>query len=308
MRLLVMGAGALGAYFGARLQADGHEVTYVARGAHLDAMRRDGLRVESRAGDLHLPEVHATDDPGEAGPVDVVFFAVKNYDVETAGRQLAPALTPDTIVVTTQNGVGAPDRLAAVIGPERVHPGAVYMPADIRAPGIVRHPAPFHRLAFGPMTGAPGPVATRFADAVRASGPDCDIPDDIRAMLWEKFVLLASVSALTCLARTNIGPIREIPGTAELLRQAVDEAAAVGRADCPGLRPDVADAVWQLINERLTHDMHASMLDDLERGRRIEIDYLSGDIARIGARHGVPAPLHALVAKVLQPFRDGPPA
>jgi 2-dehydropantoate 2-reductase len=306
MKILVMGAGALGCYFGARLQAAGHDVTFVARGPHLDAMRAQGLRIESPLGDVVLDEVRATDDPCEAGSPDVVLFMVKNYDVGAAARSLAPALAPDTLVVTCQNGVSAPARLAEVIGPDRVHPGAVYMPADVKAPGVVRHSGQFHKLVFGPLQGRPGARAQAFAEAVRASGPDCVIVEDIRAALWEKFVLLASLSALTTVTRLDIGPVRDCAETRDLLARAVAEAVAVGQADCPALPDDAGDKALAMMLG-MGPNVHASMLDDLVRGRRIEVEHLSGEIVRLGRVHGIPTPVHDVLSAVLMPFAEGPP-
>lgn len=307
MKILVMGAGALGAYFGGRLQAAGHDVTLIARGAHLAALRERGLRIESPAGDLALPEVQASDDPAAGGTPDVVMFMVKNYDVEEAGRRLAPVLGPDTIVVTCQNGVSAPRRLAAIVGEPRVHPGAVYMPADVREPGVVRHSGAFHRLVFGPFSGPPGATARAFAEAVRAAGPDCDLAADIRAALWEKFVLLSSFSALTTVTRLDIGPVRDCPETRALLVRAVEEALAVGRADCPSLDPEAGARALGMMLDRMAPHVHASMLDDLNRGRRIEVDDLSGEIVRLGRRHGIPTPVHDFAFAVLKPFAAGAP-
>ena len=307
MKIVVMGAGALGSYFGGRLQAAGHDVILVARGPHLAALREQGLRIESPAGDLALPKVHASDDPAAGGTPDVVLFMVKNYDVEEAARRLAPALGPGTLVVTCQNGVSAPKRLTAIIGEGCVHPGAVYMPADVREPGVVRHSGAFHRMVFGPFSGPAGPRARAFAEAVREAGPDCEIVDDIRAALWEKFVLLSSLAALTAVTRLDIGPVRDCPETKALLVRAVDEALAVGLADCPSLDPEAGKKALELMLEKMGPKVHASMLDDLQRGRRIEIDDLSGEIVRLGRHHGIPTPVHAFVAAVLAPYAAGPP-
>jgi len=307
MKILVMGAGALGAYFGARLQAAGEDVAFVARGAHLEVMRARGLRIESAIGDLTLDSVRATDDPAEAERPDVVLFMVKNYDVETAAKRLLPVLGSDTIVVTCQNGVSAGPRLAEVIGPRRVYPGAVYMPADIREPGVVRHSGQFHRLVFGAMEGPPAEIALAFGAAVAASGPDCDVSSDIWSTLWEKFVLLSSFSAVTTLTRLDIGPIRETPATRDLLVRATHEAQAVGTAECPTLADDAADKALTMMLDSMAPHIHASMLDDLNRGRRIEVDYLSGEVSRLGQKHGIATPVHDFVAAALAPYRDGPP-
>jgi len=307
MKILVMGAGALGAYFGARLQAAGQDVTFVARGAHLDAMRTRGLRIESALGNLTLDAVRATDDPSEAGHADVVMFMVKNYDLETAAAQLLPVLGRDTIVVTCQNGDSAGRRLAEVIGAGPVYPGAVYMPADVKEPGVIRHSGQFHRLAFGPLEGAATDAARAFAAAVSVAGPACEISNDIQATLWEKFVLLSSFSAITTLTRLDIGPIRDTPASRDLLVQATREAQAVGAAECPTLSEGAADKALALMLENMAPHIHASMLDDLSRGRRIEVEYLSGEIARLGRKHGIATPVHDVVAAALSPYENGPP-
>ena len=308
MKILIMGAGALGGYFGARLQAAGHDVVYVARGAHLKAMQNKGLSIESGCGDFHLPRVQATDDPSSHRDVDAVIFMVKNYDVETAADLMAPAINDKTIVVTGQNGVSAPDRLAARLGPEQIFPGAVYMPADVKAPGVIRHPSDFHRIVVGSLSGTWSDTAHAFVDAVRASGPVCETAEDIRAMLWEKFVFLSSLAAMTCITRADAGPVRGTPETAQLLHQAISEAAAVGHAECPTLVPDVAEKVWTFFHEGIGPDVHSSMLDDLNRGKRLELNYLNGDIAARGAKHGIETPVHSFVTAALQMYVDGAPA
>lgn len=307
MQVLVMGAGALGGYFGARLQAAGHDVSYVARGAHLEEMRSGGLRVESPLGDLHLDPVRAVADPAEAPRADVVLFMVKNRDVEGAAAALAPALGPQTVALTAQNGISAPRRLAAAIGPERVVGGAVYMPADLRAPGIVRHSAPFHSLRAGILPDGNGAACDRIVAAFSGAGIDAARVEDIDALLWEKFVLLAPFAAITTLARLDIGPIRRTAETRALLRAAVEETAAVGHAVCQTLAPDIGERQFGRLVEQIPDAMHASMLDDLARGKPLELEYLSGEIVRLGAAYGVPTPVHAMVRAALLPYSEGPP-
>ncbi len=307
MNILIMGAGALGSYFGGRLQAAGHDVTYVARGAHLEAMQSRGLKIESGAGDLTLPDVRAVAHPSEGPQPDAVFFLVKNYDVETAAETLLPSLGPETFVVTGQNGVSAPDRLARVIGEERVTPGVVRMPADIRAPGVVRHPTDSDELWVGEFDGSSSDRVTGYIDAVNAAGMAGSVSLDIRAALWTKLIMLSGFSALTALTRLDIGPVRENPDTRALLIAALEETAAVGHAVCPTLGADALEDARDFLLEVAPPNVHASMLDDLNRGKRIELNYLSGDIVRIGKEVGVPTPTHAFVAAALAPFVDGAP-
>ncbi len=220
MKVMVLGAGALGGYFGARLQEAGHDVAFVARGEHLAAMQTDGLRVESPLGDIRLPRVRAVADPREAGQADLVLFMVKTYDAEAAAASLAPLMTPETLVITAQNGVSAQPILAAAVGRAAVLPGAVYMPADIKAPGVIRHSAAFHRIVFGPWEPEAMLRAQEVRTAFEAAGLDAQVSDDIWALLWQKFVMMAANSAITTLTRLDIGPIRETPETLDLLATA----------------------------------------------------------------------------------------
>lgn len=306
MHIMIMGAGALGSYYGARLQAAGHAVTFVARGAQLEALQTRGLRIFSPLGDLELPEVRALADPAEAGPVDAVVLLVKSYDVESAGEALRSCLGTSGIVITGQNGVTAHRRLAAIIGADRVAPGMVYMPAEVTEPGVIRHGSDFSRLVLGPlMDGRTGPLDA-VAEALDAAGITVERVVDPEPALWEKFALLAPMACLTCLTRLDLGPIRDCPETLGLLRAALDETMAVGQAVCPGLSPEAGERAWSIVTA-MRREVHASMLDDLRRGKRLELEDVSGEIARLGAAHGIPTPVHAMAYSVLRPFRDGAP-
>lgn len=308
MKIAVMGAGAMGGYFGARLAAGGQDVTLIARGAHLAAIKKNGLRLISPKGDLHLPDIRAVATPDEVGPVDVVLFMVKNYDVEDAGRSIAPLLGPDTMVVTCQNGVSAPDRLAAIIGEEHVVPGVARLPGDIAEPGVIRHSAQFDRLSFGEAGGGSSARCEAFHAALAAAGCMPDVQANIRHDLWAKFIMQASFASITSLTRLDIGPLRNTPATVELIRESMAETERVGRAVVPDLPEGYVDLAWNILGTMLPPETHASMLDDLNRGRRIENAYLSGDVVRLGAAHGVPTPIHAVFARALAPYEAGPPA
>lgn len=307
MRIAVMGAGALGGYFGGRLAASGHDVTLIARGAHLAAIRDKGLRILSPHGDLHLPEIAATDRPAEVGPVDVVLFMVKNYDVEASAEAIRPMLGADTMVVTCQNGISAPERLGAIIGAERVIPGVARIPADIPEPGVINHSADFDILSFGEPDGHVSPRVAAFRDALEACrGCTAVVPDNITHDLWAKFISQATLASLTTLTRLDIGPLRNNPDSLALWQAAMDETEAVGRAEVPDL-PEGVTAETLAKVARLPDTMHASMLDDLRAGKRIEVDYLSGDVVRLGQKHGIPTPIHQVFWAALQPFKNGAP-
>ncbi len=307
MKIAVMGAGAIGGYIGGRLAAAGHDVSLIARGKHLEAIRQDGLRIESPRGDLHLRGIRATSAPAEIGPVDVILFTVKNADVETAAEAIRPMLSADTTVVTCQNGVSAADRLAAVIGARHVVPGVARFPGDIRAPGVIRHASDFDILIFGEADARPSARCQAFHEAMAGAGMSPEISDNIGHELWGKFVMQASLASMTALTRLNLGPLRQTAATADLFRRSAEETAAVARAELPDLPEDLARRQWDFVNRIIPADVHASMLDDLLRGKPIENEWLSGDVVRYGRKHGVPTPIHEVFAALLAPFEAGAP-
>ena len=308
MRVTIHGAGALGSYFGALLQNAGHDVCYVARGPHLEAMRNDGLRIEGSAGRIRLDKVRAVATIAEAGPADLVLFAVKNYDVERSAADLAASIDPEALIFTVQNGVSAQPRLAGIFGPDRVLPGVVRLPADIRSPGVVRVPAESEMggLMFGTYDGAPSERARAVIGKLIDSGIGAKLSDDIWRALWEKYIPLSAFSATTTMARLDIGPIRETAASRRLLRSLIAETATVARADHPSVPETAADAAFDFLMS-VPADIHSSMLDDLLRGKRLELDWLSGEVVRRGERLGVPTPAHAFTCAVLAPHAAGRP-
>lgn len=303
MKIAVMGAGALGGYFGARLAEAGHDVWFIARGSHLEAMRADGLRVLSPMGNMHIKPVQATADPADVGRADVVLFMVKNRDVESAGEQIRPMLGPDTMVVTCQNGVTAWERLGSVIGQAHVVPGVARIPGEITEPGLITHTAPMHTLIFAEADRRPSERVEALRAALEAAGTTPIVPGNILHELWGKFCSQSALASLTTLLQTNVGPIRDCPESAQLFRDAIREAENVGRAIIPDLPDDMLEKDWAFVSS-LPDTMHASMLDDFRRGKPIEHEYLSGDVVRLGARHGVPTPIHSVLYAALKPAAD----
>lgn len=299
MRWLVMGAGATGAYVGGRLTAAGVPVTFVARGAHLAALREHGLRLHSRLGDLHLP-VHATDRPADAGVVDVVLFAVKSYDTEAAMALVADAVGPDTAILCIQNGVDNEERLAARFGAGRVLGGAIRIEATIAAPGVIVHSSPFARLEFGPWVGTVGPRERAvLADLTRA-GLDAALVDDAHRAVWEKFLFLCPAAGVTSVTRASIGEVLACPESRELFQQAVSEVAAVAATRGVNLGEDAVARTMAFV-DGLPPAMRTSMQRDVDQGRRIELDALSGAVVRYGRAAGVPTPAHAFLYAALRP-------
>jgi 2-dehydropantoate 2-reductase len=303
-----MGAGGVGGYLGAKLARGGHDVALIARGAHLEALRRHGLRI-SGAESLEVPGLLATDRPVDIGPVDAVLFCVKLYDTEAAARLLRPLLGEGGLVATVQNGVESAARIAAVIGPGRTLAGAAYFPANIAAPGEI---AWLGRMQGRPLVGCgepgggPSPRARAFAQACNEAGVEAEVFDDTERMLWEKFCLIAGSSAATSLTRQPIGPVCSDPDARWVLAQAVGEAAAVGRACGVALAEDIEQRVLGFLASGPANGK-SSQLVDLERGRRLELEWLSGTVARLGREHGIPTPIHRAVYAALKPYASGTP-
>lgn len=306
MKIAVMGAGGMGGWFGAKLVAAGNEVVFIARGAHLEALRSNGLTV-SGAESLHLVDIVATDRPADIGPVDAVLFCVKLYDTESAAKAIIPLLGPNTCVVTVQNGVESADRIGQVIGDGRTLAGAAYFPANIAAPGEIAYVgriAGKPHIAFGEPGAGPSERAHVLADTYRAAGIDADVCDDTDSMIWGKFCLVSGTSAATALTRQTVGSVRSDPDTRWMLQEAIGEAARVGRKLGIALPDDVESRTLSFIDNNPPSGK-SSQLVDLERGRRLELEGLSGAVIRLGRQTGIPTPVHCTVYAALKPFIDG---
>jgi 2-dehydropantoate 2-reductase len=304
MRIAIMGSGAVGGYFGGRLAAAGEDVTFIARGAHLDALRRQGLRIVSPLGDAAVPQVQATDDPATIGPVDLVLFTVKLYDTEAAAEAIRPLIGPDTGVVTFQNGITGAEVLARKLGAEHVLGGVAKIAAVVAEPGVIRTTGTFAELIFGELDGRHSARVASLDAALGAAGVEHVVSDNMRREIWDKMVFLSTFAGVTSLLRLPIGPIRSDPETRGLLRDGLAEASAVARAEEAGLPDDLVDRILGTI-DGLPHQGKSSMLHDLEAGRRLEVAWLSGTIARLGRERGIATPIHALIATALKLHAGG---
>ncbi|MDR0346303.1 MAG: 2-dehydropantoate 2-reductase [Nocardiopsaceae bacterium] len=304
MRIAVMGTGGVGGYFGARLAQAGHEVVFVARGAQLEALRAGGLRVESPLGDIHLARVEATDEPAGIDTVDMVLFGVKLWDTLQAAEAIKPLVRGQTGVVSFQNGVVKDDILRQVLGPEPVVGGVAYIAAAIAGPGLIRHSGTLQRLVLGEYGGALSPRVRQFRDACAEAGIEAEVSDRIEQAIWEKFVFLVGLSGTTSLARTPIGPIRGHRRSRAFLRDVMDEVVQVARAQGVGLPAGYADDRLAF-TDQVPAAMTSSMHHDLERGNRLEVAWLSGDVAERGARLGVPTPCNRAINDILSVHSDG---
>jgi 2-dehydropantoate 2-reductase len=304
MRIAIMGAGGIGGYYGARLAQAGNDVVFIARGEHLRAIQAKGLRLVGPAGEAHVGAARATDDPGTLDPVDVVLFCVKLFDTENAARAIKPLLAKGGVCITLQNGVDGPQRIAAVVGGERVMGGIAFVSALIESPGVIRYNSKAPSIQFGEADGQMSERALRFRDACVAAGFKAEVVTDIRAALWHKFVGLTVNSALTSLVRQPAGVIYPDPDLMAIAREGFAETAAVGRAMGVKLPEDVVE--WQVRNHLgFPAGMYASMYQDLIRGRRLELESLSGLVAREGKKLGVPTPFHSMAYACLKPYASG---
>jgi 2-dehydropantoate 2-reductase len=304
MRIAVIGAGGVGGAFGAALARAGADVTFVARGAHLAAMHRSGLRVEGGRGETIINPARATDDPATIGTVDFVLFCVKLWDVESAGASIKPIVGPTTAVIPLQNGIDASERLIPILGRDAVMGGVAQISATIAEPGVIRQTGDFMRLVFGELKGSRSARGETFLSLCRQAGFDATHSDKIMTELWVKFILLATNSALTAATRCPIGKLRDDPDIAPLFAAAAAEVVAVGRARGIELADDAAERAVAF-SRTAPAAMMASMAHDLIRGSRIELPWLSGKVVALGKELGVPTPVHAVLYAVLKPFING---
>lgn len=306
MRIAAMAAGAVGGYFGARMAAAGHDVFFIARGANLAAIKNNGLRIESVHGDLHLPKPNVTDDPTSVGPVDIVLFAVKLWDTEKAAELARPLVGPNTRVITFQNGVDSVERIAPILGADQTVGGLTYVATVIAAPGVIKHTSAFAKIRFGRADKKPDATLDAFVAAGKAAKLDIDLAADIERERWEKFIFLTAMAGSTATLRSTIGPIAADPDGRAFFNDLMDEAFAVGRAKGVNLDHAFVDERMAFIGSgKMEPGMKASMAHDLERGNRLELDWLAGKVRDLGRELKVPTPASDTVFKVLKLHRMG---
>ena len=304
MRIAVVGAGGVGGAFGAALAKAGADVTFIARGAHLAAMRSAGLKVQGGRGETHVVPTKATDDPAAIGQVDIVLFCVKLWDVESAGSSIKPLIGPNTAVIPLQNGIDAAERLIPILGKGAVMGGVAQISASITAPGVIQQVGTFMRMVFGELDGKISGRGKEFLALCGKAGFDAVISEQIVTDLWMKFILLAANSGLTALSRQPIGALRDDPDIGAIFKAAVQETFDVGRAKGVALPADAVERTLDFI-AHLPPTMKASMALDLDRGNRLELPWLSGKVAELGRQLGVPTPTHSMIYAMLKPYVMG---
>lgn len=299
MKIAMMGSGGVGGFFGGRLAKAGCDVTFIARGAHLAALREQGLMLENEPqGNIHVPQVKATDDPAQVGPVDLVILSVKLWDTEAAAKQVAPMVSPDTAVLSLQNGVIKDEIMRRVFGDNAVMGGVCYVATHISKPGTIHQTGTMQRIVVGEYDGS---VSKRVKDlhaALVQSGVTAELSTDVRRSIWEKYVFLVGLSATTTSMRRTLGPVRSNPQARAFLQDLMAEVVAVGRAHGVALTDEFAGSRMAFADS-LPADMTSSMHHDLEKGNRLEVDWLSGGVVKLGREKGVPTPCNRAVCDIL---------
>jgi 2-dehydropantoate 2-reductase len=300
MKITVMGSGGMGGYYGALLARQGHEVTFLARGPHLAAIRQRGLQVKSIHGDFTVAPAAATDDPSTLTPPDLIIFCVKTYHTDPATGMIRPIVGKNTTVLSLQNGVDAPERIGKVVGRQHMLGGATWISSAIEVPGVIKQVSEFRRVVIGELNGEKTARVTAVHQAFVDTGITAELSDDILKVMWTKFVFIAAASSFGSLTRLPIGEYRGVPATLELITRLLHEVEAVSRAEGVRLDPDVVDKTLAFIDAN-GPNIKPSMQRDVEAGRRTELESLVGVVGRKGKDRGVPTPVADALYALLLP-------
>ncbi|MFA5073698.1 MAG: 2-dehydropantoate 2-reductase [Nitrospirota bacterium] len=305
MRFAILGSGSVGGYYGAKLAKAGHDVTFIARGTHLQAINDKGLLIKSPLGDFCV-HAHATDDTSTIATVDVVLVSVKTYDNGNALPLLLPLVGPKTMVLPLQNGVDGIDEIAALIGEKRTLGGATYITASVIEPGIIEHTGHHRRIVFGELAGGMSSRVEALAKIFFEADIQSEPKDDIRVALWEKFIYLAPFAGFTAAARLPIGPLRALSEFKSLFTLALQEVERIARAEGIQVAHTIRETIFQYV-ESLSSSSRSSLLNDLEKGKRLEVEALLGSVVRRGGRLGIPVPIMTTLYALLKPYENGVP-
>ena len=307
MRIAVVGTGGIGGPYGASLAKAGADVTFVARGAHLAAMRENGLRIEGDRGETLIQSAQATDKIAEIVTVDIVLCCVKLWDLEAVAEQIRAVIGPRTAVIPLQNGIDAAERLTSILGNDAVMGGMAFVTGAIVAPGVIRQTGTYQRMSFGELDGRVSERGQRLRDLCEAAGFEGVFSADIMVPVWEKFILLVPLSGLNALTRLPLGKWRDDPDLLALYEAALRETVSVGLAEGVGLRSDSVDRTLAQMRSMPPHHT-TSMGNDLLRGNRLELPWFAGKVVELGWRHGVETPANGFIYAALKPYVNGAPA
>jgi 2-dehydropantoate 2-reductase len=306
MKILVVGSGGVGGYFGAKLARAGESVTFLARGEHLGAIRSGGLRIKSDSDGELVVQSPATDDPKTVGHVDLVLFCVKSFDTDKVARAILPAVGRGTTLLSLQNGVDNEEKLEAIVGSGHVMGGVAYIFSTIEAPGVITH-THGGKIAFGELDGSETERGHRLLRVFKGAGIPSELSTQIQRLLWEKYLLITALGGLTALTRCPVGVVRSVPETRRLFLTLLEELAIVAKAAAVSLPPGVVDATVSAA-DALASGAYSSLHYDLTHGKHLEIEALQGHVVRLGEKLGVPTPALSAVYAALAPYRDGPPS
>jgi len=301
MKIAVMGTGGVGGYYGALLAKQGHEVTFIARGAHLKAIQENGLQIKSIFGDFQIKPANATDKPAQAGPVDLILFCTKTYDTEDAVQKIKPIVGKETAVLSLQNGVDAVERIGKVIGVGHIVAGATWISSALEAPGVIKQMSDFRRVVLGELDGRTTPRVQAIYEAFKQTGITVELSENILKILWTKFVFISSASSFGSLTRLPMAEYRTIPETRALIISLMREVEAVARAQNVALDANVVEQALAFMDNAAPH-IKASMQLDVESGHRTEIKSMIGVIGRKGRERGVPTPVADMIYATLLPI------
>lgn len=304
MRFAVVGAGGLGGYFGGRLAQAGEVVTFIARGAHLDALRSRGLRVESVKGGFELPRVQVTENPKDAGLVDCVLMTVKAYDLDGAAQSILPLVGSHTVVLPLLNGVDSAERIGAAVGLEHMLGGLAYIFSSVVEPGVIRHESPFDRIQLGELPGGRSERAGAVEMVLKRAGIEAQQVPDIRAALWTKFLFLTAASGMCAVTRSPMGAVRGDSDSREMFIAAMREVYALARRLGIAVKDGIVEETVTFADS-VPAELRPSMLNDLERGRPLELEALNGAVVRMGRQANLPTPVNAFIYAALKPFSHG---
>ena len=307
MRIAVIGTGGIGGPYGASLAQAGADVTFVARGTHLAAIRANGLHIEGDRGETHIRPAQATDNIAEIGAVDVVLCCVKLWDLEVVAEQIRAIVGPQTAVISLQNGIDAAQRLTSILGNEAVMGGMAFVTGTIIAPGVIRQTGAYQRMTFGELDGRVSDRGKRLRDLCEAGGFEGVLSPDIVVPIWEKFVMLVPLSGVNALTRLPLGKWRDDPDLLALYEAALRETVSVGLAEGIRLPPNSVDKTFAQMRSMPPHHT-TSMGNDLIRGNRLELPWFAGKVAELGRRHGIKTPANGFIYAALKPYVDGAPA
>jgi 2-dehydropantoate 2-reductase len=301
MKILVMGTGGVGGYYGGLLTQQGNEVTFISRGAHLYANRHEGLKVKSVHGDFTVFPANATEDPDKVKPVDLILFCVKTYNTDEAAEAIKSAVSAQTVVLSLQNGIDAAERIGKVVGLEHVIGGATWLSSAVEAPGVIRQISQFRRIVFGEIVGGRSERIQSIYEVLNQTAITVEISEDIQKILWTKIVFIAAASSIGSLTRLAIGDYRSVPETRSLLTSIMHEVESLANAQSITLEPDVVQKSLEFTDNAAPH-IKPSMQLDVESGRRTELESMVGVIGRKGRELGLPTPVADFVYASLLPI------